>query len=376
MQYADNLLKREAGRNAIHSMWSLRLTAAVRTGILNRAAVGFPNLEEGSVKSANVRVVFVAVIVTALFGGRSGYVDAQSAYPHKPIRFIAPFAPGGMTTLLARLVGHELTEAWGQPVIVDNRPGGNTIIGTEILARAHPDGYSLILTTNSHVIVPHLQKVPYDPLRDFAPIGTISSNETLMLLHPSVQANTLQELIDLAKSRPGQLNYASLGSGGIQHLSSEMFNLAAGIRVQPIPYKGAGPAIAALLGGQVHMSIQGTATSLPHIKSGKLKGLAISGATRWAQLPQVPTFSEAGLPGYDMRYWQAVLAPSGTPKAVVEKLSVEFARILAKPEVRDKLVSQGLDPWISTTAQFSAILQSEMVKYGKIIKAANIKADL
>jgi len=325
------------------------------------------------VKSSNVSAaVLVAACAIAVHSSRA---EAQSAYPNKPIRFITPFAPGGITTLLAHLVGQKLSESWGQPVIVDNRPGGNTIIGTETLAKAQPDGYTLILTTNSHVIVPHLQKVPFDPLKDFTPISTISSNETIMLIHPSVQANTLQDLIALAKSRPGKLNYASLGSGGIQHLSSEMFNLVAGISVQPIPYKGAGPAIAALLGGQVHMSVQGTATSLPQIRSGKLKGLAITGAQRWSQLPQLPTFTESGLPGYDMKYWQAVLAPGGTPAAVVEKLSTEIGRILNSAEVREKLVSQGLDPWINSSAQFPAILQTEMVKYGKIIKAANIKLE-
>lgn len=301
--------------------------------------------------------------------------QAQTAYPNRPIRFITPFPPGGITTLLAHMVGQKLTEAWGQTVIVDNRPGGNTIIGTEALARATPDGYTLIMTTNSHVIVPQLQKVPFDPLKDFTPIGTISSNETIMLIHPSVQANTLQELIALAKSRPGKLNYGSLGSGGIQHLSSEMFNLVAGINVQPIPYKGAGPAITALIGGEVHMSIQGTATSLPQIKSGKLKGLAITGAQRWSQLPQVPTFAEAGLPGYDMKYWQAVLAPSGVPRAVVDKISAELGRMLSTAEVREKLLANGLDPWINSSDQFVPVLRSEMAKYGKIIKAANIKLE-
>ncbi len=324
-----------------------------------------------SPKSSAVAVLVAACAIAVHSAG----AEAQTAYPNRPIRFITPFAPGGITTLLAHLVGQKLTEAWSQPVIVDNRPGGNTIIGTETLARAQPDGYTLILTTNSHVIVPHLQKVPFDPLKDFAPIGTLSSNETIMLIHPAVPANTLQELIALAKSRPGKLNYASLGSGGIQHLSSEMFNLVAGISVQPIPYKGAGPAITALIGGQVHMSIQGTATSLPQIRSGKLKGLAITGAQRWSQLPQVPTFAEAGLPGYDMKYWQAVLAPGGTPKPVVDKLAAEIGRIQASAEVRDKLVSQGLDPWITPSAQFGAVLQSELAKYGKIIKAANIKLE-
>lgn len=299
---------------------------------------------------------------------------AQSNYPNKPIRVIAPFAPGGITTMLAQLVGQKLTEAWGQPVIVDNRPGGNTIIGTELLARAQPDGYTLILTTTSHVIVPQLQKVPYDLAKDFAPVGSISSNETLMLTHPGVQAKTLQELIALAKAQPGKLNYASLGSGGIQHLSSEMFNLAAGIKVQPIPYKGAGPAIAALLGGQVHMSIQGTAPSLPQIRSGKLLGLAITGTKRWSQLPQIPTFIEAGVPDYDSTYWQCILAPGGTPRPIVEKLAAEIARIINSPDVKEKLLVQGMDPWVSTPAQLAAALEKERAKYGKIIKAANITA--
>jgi tripartite-type tricarboxylate transporter receptor subunit TctC len=276
--------------------------------------------------------------------------------------------------MLAQLVGQKLSEAWGQPVIVDNRPGGNTIIGTELLARAQPDGYTLILTTTSHVIVPQLQKVPYDLVKDFAPVGSISSNETLMLTHPGVPAKSLQELIALAKAQPGKLNYASLGSGGIQHLSNEMFNLAAGIKVQPIPYKGAGPAIAALLGGQVHMSIQGTAPSLPQIRAGKLLGLAITGSTRWSQLPNVPTFIEAGVPDYDSKYWQCILAPGGTPRAIVEKLSTELARIINSSEVRDKLLAQGMDPWIATPAQLAAALDKERVKYGRIIKAANVTA--
>jgi len=328
--------------------------------------------EERLVKSLNVVAVLAALSVIA---GHSPKAEAQPAYPNKPIRFITPFPPGGTTNIIAHLIGQKLAEAWGQPVIVDNRPGGNTIIGTEALARATPDGYTLILTTNSHVIVPQLQKVPFDPLKDFTPIATISSNETLMLIHPSVQASTLQELIALAKSRPGKMNYGSLGSGGIQHLSSEMFNLVAGIDVRPIPYKGAGPTIIALVGGEVQMSIHGTATSLPQIKGGKLKGLAITGAQRWSQLPQVPTFAEAGLPGYDMKYWQAVLAPANTPKPIVDKLAAEIGRLQNVAEVRDKLISQGLDPWITPSAQLDQILRSEMVKYGKIIKAANIKLE-
>lgn len=323
----------------------------------------------------NARVTAVAMVLAGGLALQAGGATAQSNYPNKPIRFIAPFPPGGITTLLARLVGEKLTEAWGQPVIVDNRPGGNTIIGTELLARAQPDGYTLILTTTSHAIVPHLQKVPYDPLKDFAPVATIANNETLVLIHPSVPASTLQEFIALAKSRPGKLNYASLGTGGIQHLASEMFKLAAGVDIQAIPYKGAGPAITALIAGQVHMSIQGTAPSLPHIKSGKLKALAITGTSRWAAAPQVPTFAEAGLPAYDQKYWQAVLAPAGTPAPIVQKLSAEIGRMLTASDLRERLVAHGMNPWINTSAQLAEILNSEMMKFGKIIQAAQIKTD-
>jgi tripartite-type tricarboxylate transporter receptor subunit TctC len=327
-------------------------------------------------KSWNARAAAAAMVLAGGLAAHVGDAAAQSNYPTRPIRFIAPFAPGGTTTLLARLVGDQLTKAWGQPVIVDNRPGGNTIIGTELLARAQPDGHTLILTTTSHAIVPQLQKVPFDPIKDFAPIATIANNETLMLIHPSVPASTLKELIALAKSRPGKLNYAALGTGGIQHLASEMFKLAAGVDIQAIPYKGAGPAITALIGGQVHMSIQGTAPSLPHIKSGKLKALAITGDTRWAAAPQVPTFAEAGLPAYDQKYWQAILAPAGTPAPIVDKLSSEIGRMLTSSDLRERLIAQGMNPWVNDSAQLAGILKSEMAKFGKIIKAAHIKTDL
>ena len=318
----------------------------------------------------------VRFLVCGLCVGVIAAAHGQQSFPTKPIRFITPFAPGGQTTILARLIGQKLTEAWGQPVIVDNRPGGNTIIGTETLARAAPDGYTLILTTNSHVIIPHLHaKLPFDPIKDFAAVSTLSSNETLLLVHPSFGVSSLQELIAVAKQKPGQLNYASLGTGGIQHLSSEMFNLVAGIDVRGIPYKGGGPAIIALIGGQVHMSIQGPATSLPHIKSGKVRALAITGSARWPVLPDLPTFAESGLPAYDMKYWQAILAPAATPRDLVQRIASEVTRIQNMPDTRERLISLGLDPWIATPAQFSGILLTEMAKYGKIIKAASIKLD-
>lgn len=327
--------------------------------------------------SSRARVVILSCIVA--FATSTILADlalAQTNYPTRPVRFLVPFAPGGQASLLARLIGQKLTESWGQPVIVDNRAGGGSIIGTDALAKATPDGYTLILTTNTHVILPHLHaNLPFDVLKDFAAVASVGSNETIMLAHPTVGANTLQELIAIAKAHPGKLTYSSSGLGGIQNVASEMFNLAAGVSIRAIFYKGAGPAVADLVGGHVQTSIQGTATSLPHIKSGKLRGLAITGTTRWSALPNVPTFAEAGVPAYDIKYWQAVLAPAGTPHAIIDRLAREINRILATSEMRERMTSQGLDPWILTPTQFVAAMKADLAKYGKTIKAANIRLD-
>jgi len=306
----------------------------------------------------------------------AGAATAQQAYPNKPLRFITPYAPGGQTTVLGRLIGQALTESMGQPVIIDSRPGGNTIIGTEALFRSSPDGHTIMLMTPTHVTLPHLyQNLPFDAIRDFAPVATIFKNETILVLHPSAPASNLRELIALAKSKPGQINYSSLGIGGMQHIQCELFNQAAGITAQAIAYKGAGPAIADLVAGQVMFSIQSISTVIPHIKSGKLKAFAITGEARLAVLPQVPTFSEAGLPGYNEKSWVGVIAPAGTPRAITEKLSTEIARILAMPNMRERLYSQGVEPFISTPAQFAALLKADLARYGKIIKTANIKLE-
>jgi tripartite-type tricarboxylate transporter receptor subunit TctC len=301
---------------------------------------------------------------------------AQATYPMKPIRFISPFAPGGSTSAMARLVGQKLTESWGQNVIVDNRPGGNTIIGTDALAKSTPDGYTIILTTNTHVINPNLfPNLPYDPIKDFAPVGAVYSSEFILVINPSVPASNLQELIALAKSRPGQLNYATTGAGGSGHLANEMLNILAGIKTQHIPYKGAGPALVDLIGGQVQMFINNPLTVIPHIKSGRLKAMAITGETRVPALPQVPTFTEAGLPGLDVKPWFFVLAPAGTPKAIIDKLSTEIARIVAMPDVQEYLAKQGMDPFSSTPEQLATLMKTDMAKWAKVIKTANIKLE-
>ena len=303
-------------------------------------------------------------------------VAAQPAYPNKPIRFITPYPPGGGTTIVARMVGQKLSEAWGQPVLVENRPGGDTIIGSDAVAKAPPDGYTIMLSGSTHVTINLLHRdVPFDAIKDFAPVATLTSGEELMVLHPAVPANTLQEFIALAKSKPGKLNYSSAGIGVTNHLASELFNYMAGVKIQHIPYKGGGQALTDLIGGQVQMFMNNPLTILPHVKSGKVKPIAISGETRLAAIPQVPTFTEAGLPGFDVRFWYGVLAPSATPKIVIDKLSIEIGKILAAPEFKESLASQGFDPYYTTPEKMAEVIKAEYAKNAKIIKIANIKLE-
>ncbi len=301
---------------------------------------------------------------------------SQTPYPARPIRLITPFAPGGSTTTVGRVIGQKLTESWGQNVIVDNRPGGNMIIGTDALAKATPDGYTILLTTNAHVINPSLfSKLPYDPIKDFAPVGNVYISEFVLVINPALPANNLQELIALAKAKPGQLNYATTGAGGSGHLANEMFAMLAGIKTQHIPYKGAGPAMVDLIGGQIQMFINNPLTVIGHIKSGRMRGIAVTGEVRLPTLPQVPTFSEAGLPGMDVKPWFCVVAPTGTPKPIINKLSTEIARIMAMPDVLDYLAKQGMMPFSSTPEQLATLMKTDMARWAKFIKAANIRLD-
>jgi tripartite-type tricarboxylate transporter receptor subunit TctC len=301
--------------------------------------------------------------------------SSGQAYPSKPIRVISPYPAGGTTDILARIVGQKLTEAWGQQVLIDNRPGGNTIIGSEAMVRAPADGYTLLSILTSHVIVPNLQQTPYDPVKDFAAVGTIASTQLVLVVHPSVPAKNLQELIALAKSRPGQLNYASGGSGTVTHLAGEYFNMLAGTKIQHIPYKGSAQALTDVVGGQVHLYYSPPIVAMPHIRNARLRPLAMTGDKRLAALPQVPTAMEAGLKGFELNVWYGLLAPAATPKAVIDKLSAEIGKILATPEIREKLSSQGMTPMISTPDQFAALIKSDFAKYGRIVKTANIKLE-
>jgi tripartite-type tricarboxylate transporter receptor subunit TctC len=314
-------------------------------------------------------------LVAGLGLAACGFASAEAPYPGKTLRLIVPFPAGGSTDPVARLLAQKLTDDWGQAVVVDNRPGGNTIIGTDALAKAAPDGYTLLYTASTHVINPLLMaNLPYDSVRDFQPVATIVRSEFVLVVHPSVPANNLQEFIALAKAKPGVLNYATSGNGNPNHLAGEYFGMVAGVRMNNVPYKGGGPAITDLLGGQVQAMFSVPTSVAGHIKAGKLRALGYTGSKPLPGL-SIPTFAQAGLPGFDINSWNGVFVPAGTPRAIVDKLSAEIGRILALPDVVDKLAAQGQDPWYQNAEQFTAMLASDRQKYAAIIKAANIKLD-
>jgi tripartite-type tricarboxylate transporter receptor subunit TctC len=299
---------------------------------------------------------------------------AQVAYPVRPIHIIVPYPPGGTIDPLARLIGEKMTQAWGQPVVIDNRPGGNTIIGSEALLRAPADGYTILLTSTSHVIIPSLLPVTFDALRDFVPVGMLASNAIVLAVNPAVPAANLKALIALAKANPRTLNYASSGTGSINHLAGEIFDIEAGVKTQHVPYKGGGAAMNDLVGGQVQLSFA-SAGAVPFVKSGKLRALAVTGSSRMPALPDVPTFAEAGLPGVDVINWVGAFMAAQTPKLIVDKVAAMLGRILAMPEIKEKLAGQGIDVAFVGPDAFAAILRTDMAKYAKVIKTADIRMD-
>ena len=304
----------------------------------------------------------------------AGSVFAQD-YPSRPIRYIVPYSAGGSTTFTARLVGQRLTEVWAQQVIVDNRPGADTMIGTEIGVRAKPDGYTLMYIGSVLAANQVLLKPPYDARRDIAPIATIASFENLLAVHPSVPVKTLSEFIALAKARPGELNYATSSRGGSTHLAVELINTVAGIKTQPIPYKGGGPAVADVVGGQVQFIMAVPVNIVAHVKGGRLRAIAVAGEARLAALPDVPTFTEAGLPGISMPTWHGIGAPSGTPKVIISRISREVEKFVAMPETRKQLDSQGFVPYYNNPDQTAALIANEFVRVAKVVKDAHIKVE-
>ena len=310
------------------------------------------------------------VIMAALLA-MTGAACAQN-YPSKPIRFVAAFPAGGPSDIVARALGKRMSEMLGQPVVVDNRTGAGGNIGAEVVAKSPPDGYTVLLGGSYLTIAPSLYlKPPFDPVRDFAPIGLVVSNQYAMVSHPSVPARNVKELIRLAKAQPGKLNYASTGPGSPPRLCAELFKSMAGVDIVNVPYKGATPALIDMMGGHVDLYFGGISGTLPHIASGKINALAVTSSRRSSQLPNVPTVAET-LPGYEIITWFGLLAPAGTPKEIVSRLSQVITAIIDEPEMRNYLIGQGVDPVTNTPEQFAAYIRSEVPKFAKIVKAAGI----
>ncbi len=306
--------------------------------------------------------------------GASG-AQAQ-AYPNKPIKLMVGFPPGGGTDLLARLVAQQLAPKLGQPVVVENRPGANTIIATEATAKSPADGYTLAMAATGNVANPSLySKLPYDPYRDFTWITQLTEASLVLVAGPNVQANSMKDLIALAKARPGQISYASAGVGSSVHLAGVMLERMAGVQMLHVAYKGSGPALSDLLGGQVSMLFADIPQVMEHIKSGRLKALAVTTTRRSASLPDVPTIAEVGFPGYEVPVWYGVFGPAGMPRDVVDKLARNLKEVLELPAVKEKLSGWGVSPVGSTPAEFDAFIQAQASNWSKVIKGANIKIE-
>ena len=308
----------------------------------------------------------------------AGAVHAQAdAFPAKPIRIIVPFPAGGATDIAARAIADKMSANWKQPVVIENRPGAGGNVGADFVAKSAPDGYTLVMgITGSHAINTSLYaKMPYDPVKDFEPITQVAVVPNVIVVHPSVPARTLRELVDLAKRQPGKYDYASLGSGTAAHLGMELFKTSAGIFMVHIPYRGSAPAVADLIGGQVQVMMDGLPSALPHVKAGRLRALAVTSQKRSPAAPDLPTIAESGYPGFYADAWSGLFAPKGTPAAVVEKIAVEAQRILKLPDVRERFAALGAEPVGSTPAEFAQHVQREIDKWARVVKQSGAKVD-
>lgn len=317
-----------------------------------------------------------ALIATSVAGG-TAWAQTASNYPTKPVRFIAPFPPGGSTDLLARLVAQKLTEAWGQQVIVENRGGAAGTIGVELAARAAPDGYTIVM---GHVgtfgVNPTLYpKLSYDAVRDFAPITVLATVPNGMAVHPSLPVKTARDFVALAKAKPGELLYASGGSGSASHLAGEYFKLLTKINMVHVPYKGTAPAMISMISGETTMTITGMVALGPHVKSGRLKLLGVATMKRLAILPQVPTINESGAPGYDANQWYGVLTQAAVPRDIVAKLHAEIVKVMARSDVKERLAADGAEAVANTPEQFAAHIKAEITRWAPVVKASGAKPD-
>ena len=319
---------------------------------------------------------FVSMLAALAYACVSAGAHAQT-YPSKPVRFVVPFAPGGGSDLVARTVAMKLTEALGQPVVIDNRAGAAGSIGADIAAKSPPDGHTLFLGSNGPLAInPALYaKLPYDASRDFAPVSLVTVMPFVLVVHPTLPVKSVKELIALAKSRPGQLNYGSPGNGSTTHLANELLKSMTGMQIAHVPYKGVAPAATDLISGNIQMMSGDLSTLVPHVRSGRMRPLAVTSARRSELLPELPTVAEAGVPGYEAIGWFGVLVPAGTPAAIVERLNGAMLKGLAAPDARQRLSAFGGDVAVGSPEQFAAHIRTEAAKWGKLIKAIGLKAD-
>ncbi len=322
----------------------------------------------------NTKRLAAALFALALLP--TGTATAQ-AWPTKPIRLMVPFPPGGSTDIVARIVAQKLSERLGQSMVIENRGGAGGTIGTSAIAKSAPDGYNLaVASTSTHVVAPGVYpKLDYDPVKDFAPIGLMAVSPYLLVVNPAVPAKTLKELVALAKERPGKLNYASAGVGSTTHLAMEMLKAVSGTYMLHIPYNGNGPAGTAVVGGQVEMLFGSLPALLPHAKSGRVRPLVVGTPKRSPSLPDVPTVSESGYPGFDASLWLALVAPAGTPQPIIDRVNKELVALIASPDTREALDKAGAEPLTGTSADLAAMIRDGIPKYAKIIKASGIKAE-
>ena len=323
-------------------------------------------------KTIALTVTFAAGITAALPA-----TSAQSAYPARPVRLLVPSTPGGSVDTLSRAIATRLSDKWSQQVVVDNRPGAGGVIAADLAAKSPPDGYTLFMCTVASCAnnVSLYRSLPYDPLKDFEPVTLVATQMLMLLVNPSIPAASVKELVALAKANPGKYSFASAGNGTGGHLSGELFKMLGGIELLHVPYKGVAPALIDVVGGQVSMTFSSILTSLPQVKSGKVKPLAVTGAKRSPAAPDLPTMSEAGVKGYESATWYAVLAPAKTSREIVGKLNTDVVAIIRQPDVRDRLSKEGADPVGSTPQELSAYMRSEIAKWAKVIKAAGVQAN-
>ena len=322
------------------------------------------------------RAACAAIAAAALPASPHPAHAAPGAYPEKPIRIVVPVTPGGGSDLLARTVAQQLSERFAQPVVVDNRAGAGGTIGSELVARATPDGYTLIVAyTASHGINPAVRKLAYDVVADFAPISLLGTAANILVVHPAVPAKSVSELIQFVKARQAQVSYASAGNGSAPHLAAELFKFMAGADMTHVPYKGAAPGVTDLLGGQVQVMFASMPATLPHVRTGRLRALAVTSRERSAAAPELPTVAEAGLPGFEVIQWYALLAPARTPAPIIERLNSEVDRLIKLPAVRERLGAQGLEAASSTPVQVTAYIRDEVAKWRKLIRETGLKME-